>query len=389
MAAPLILGWEEWVALPDLGLPAIKAKVDTGARTSALHASAIEAFGPATAPMVRFVVHPHPSRPGLAVRCAAPVIGRRDVTSSNGDTERRFVIATTIRIAGKSWPIEVTLTNRESMSYRMLLGRQAIRADMIVEPGTSFRQPRLSYRIYRNLPRPEPASRPLRIAVITRKPGAASSRRLATVAAERGHALELIDPESVTLTFQNAVPGLLRAAEAIGPFDAVVPRIGGGIRMGPALVRQFELLGAYALNSGEALERMRSHIAVTQTLLRSGILSRGGGVSIGGERAAAAGASPERVLRLLLVDHKVVAAAELKRGRLVATDGRPPVDVRRVARRATRAMHLGLATVDITPDEERPVVVGLSAAPLLTPIERAAGKDVVTPIIAALEARVR
>ena len=87
--APLILGWEEWVALPDLGLPAVKAKVDTGARTSALHASAIEPFGPVSAPMVRFVVHPHPARVNLAVTCTAPVVGRRDVTSSNGDTESR------------------------------------------------------------------------------------------------------------------------------------------------------------------------------------------------------------------------------------------------------------------------------------------------------------
>jgi ribosomal protein S6--L-glutamate ligase len=91
--ATFILGWEEWVALPNLGLPSIKAKVDTGARTSALHASLIEPFGPAAAPMVRFVVHPVPGREDIAITCSAPVLARREVASSNGDRENRFVIA--------------------------------------------------------------------------------------------------------------------------------------------------------------------------------------------------------------------------------------------------------------------------------------------------------
>ena len=145
---PFILGWEEWVALPELGLPAIKAKVDTGARTSALHASSIEPFGSSAAPMVRFVVHPHPSRSDIAVVCSAPVIGRREVTSSNGDSEHRYVIATAVAIGGRRWPIEVTLTNRETMSYRMLLGRQAIADGVLVDPSSSFLQPKLRYALY-------------------------------------------------------------------------------------------------------------------------------------------------------------------------------------------------------------------------------------------------
>ncbi len=387
--APLILGWEEWVALPDLGLPAVKAKVDTGARTSALHASDIELFGPAVAPKVRFVVHPHPARASLAVSCSAPVIGRRDVTSSNGDSESRYVISTTIRIGAHSWPIEVTLTNRVTMSYRMLLGRQAIRSDMIVEPGTSFRQPKLSYRTYRSLPRPELAIRPLRIAVVTKRPDAVSSRRLAEVAAARGHTLEFIDPASLTLTFHNAIPGLMRAAEPFGPFDAVIPRIGGANPHGPAVVRQLEMIGAFALNPAEALERMRSEVTVMQALLRAGVLSPTASLAFGGERPPMDASSPERVLRLLLVDHKVVAAVELKRGRLVAIDGRPPVDMRSIARRATRALRLGLATVDIAAAEGKHGVVAVATAPLLSPIEKAAGIDVVTPIIAAVEAHAR
>lgn len=110
--APLTLGWVEWVSLPDLGLPAIKAKVDTGAKTSALHAFEVEPFGPIEAPMVRFGIHPIPARPDIVIYSSAPIIDRREVTSSNGERELRCVITTNLSIGDYTWPIEVTLANR-------------------------------------------------------------------------------------------------------------------------------------------------------------------------------------------------------------------------------------------------------------------------------------
>jgi ribosomal protein S6--L-glutamate ligase len=148
-SARIILGWEEWVALPELGLPAIKAKVDTGARTSALHAFYVEPFGPARARKVRFGVHPVPRRNDIAVTCVARLVDRREVRSSNGEREHRYVIETPIRIGNREWPIEVSLANRDTMSYRMLLGRRAIPRDMLVDPSSSFLQPKLRYKVYR------------------------------------------------------------------------------------------------------------------------------------------------------------------------------------------------------------------------------------------------
>ncbi len=145
---PLILGWEEWVALPELGLPAIKAKVDTGARTSALHAVFIEPFGPAKARKVRFGVHPIPRRNDIEITCIAPLVDRREVRSSNGEREQRYVIQTSLRIGDREWPIEITLTNRHTMTYRMLIGRQALADNVLVNPSASFRQPRLRYKLY-------------------------------------------------------------------------------------------------------------------------------------------------------------------------------------------------------------------------------------------------
>jgi ribosomal protein S6--L-glutamate ligase len=153
VAEPFILGWEEWVALPTLGLLAVKAKVDTGARTSALHAFFVEPFGSRRSPKVRFGVHPIPRRADVEIVCTAQVIDQRSVTSSNGERETRYVISAPIRIGDREWPIEITLTNRDAMSYRMLLGRQAIGSGILVDPAASFRQPRLLYKLYRSNPR--------------------------------------------------------------------------------------------------------------------------------------------------------------------------------------------------------------------------------------------
>jgi ribosomal protein S6--L-glutamate ligase len=147
--AQLVFGWEEWIALPGLGLPAIKAKIDTGAKTSALHAEAIEEFGSASAPRARFVIRPAPRRPDIAVTCIAPIIDRRSITSSNGIPEERFVIAADLEIDGRHWPIEISLSDRREMHYRMLIGRQALTAaGVLIDPSRSFVQPKLGFAVY-------------------------------------------------------------------------------------------------------------------------------------------------------------------------------------------------------------------------------------------------
>lgn len=153
----LILGWEEWVAFPGLGLPAIKAKIDTGAKTSALHAEAIEPYGPLAARRVRFLVRPAPRRPEIVVACSAPLVDERGITSSNGIREDRLVIRAEIAIAGHVWPIEISLSDRRDMSYRMLLGRQALQGgDVLIDPGASFRQPKLGFKLYPGYLRKKP-----------------------------------------------------------------------------------------------------------------------------------------------------------------------------------------------------------------------------------------
>ncbi len=135
---PPVLGWRDWVVLPDLGAPAIKAKIDTGALYSALHASRVEMFHRGRKRLVRFRVHPYQREPKRMIRAEAELIAYRRVRSSSGTSEVRPVIRTVLEIQGRSWPIELTLAQRETMGFRLLLGRQAIRRRFLVDPARSF-----------------------------------------------------------------------------------------------------------------------------------------------------------------------------------------------------------------------------------------------------------
>jgi len=134
----MIIGWREWLALPDLEIPAIKAKVDTGARTSALHAFDITPFEENGVNFVAFNIHPLQGNDEVSIACTAPLVDRRKVTNSGGQTQKRYVIGTTLQIAGRTWPIELTLTNRDEMKFRMLLGRNAMSGRLIVDPNLSM-----------------------------------------------------------------------------------------------------------------------------------------------------------------------------------------------------------------------------------------------------------
>ena len=134
-----IVGWREWCHLPDLGVPAILAKLDTGAKTSCLHAFEIEPFSRGKEHWVRFIVHPVQRHRRPELQCEAPLVDERPVTSSNGSVEHRYVIQTPMVLGTSKFPTQITLTNRDEMGFRLLIGRKAMRRRLIVDPETSFR----------------------------------------------------------------------------------------------------------------------------------------------------------------------------------------------------------------------------------------------------------
>jgi len=136
---PFVIGWREWLSLPELGLDHIKAKIDTGARTSALHAFSLEPFTTDGIERVRFGMHPIQKRTDIEHYCEANIIDKRWVTDSGGHKEKRYVIETSLQVGEQSWPIELTLTNRDNMRFRMLLGRTALKGHFLVDSGASFK----------------------------------------------------------------------------------------------------------------------------------------------------------------------------------------------------------------------------------------------------------
>ena len=134
------IGWREYIALPELNIPEIKAKIDTGARSSALHAFAIAEFERDGQTMVRFSVHPYQRDSDRVIVAEAILRDRRSVRSSSGASQLRPVIQTIVELAGQRWAIELTLTNRDEMGFRMLLGREAIRQRFLVDAGNSYIQ---------------------------------------------------------------------------------------------------------------------------------------------------------------------------------------------------------------------------------------------------------
>lgn len=136
----LIVGWRELIDLPDLKIRGIKAKIDTGARSSALHAYHIEEFKSNGKTMVKFFVHPYQRDTKQTAIAEAKLLEYRQVRSSGGHIQLRPVVETIVKLGHKQWSIELTLTNRDVMGFRMLLGRQAVRHKFLIDPGKSFLQ---------------------------------------------------------------------------------------------------------------------------------------------------------------------------------------------------------------------------------------------------------
>lgn len=449
----IVIGKEEWCALPDLDISAINARIDSGARTSVVHAENIRTYTARGVRMVRFDIYPIQKDRTVVVHCRAPLVDERDVKSSSGHTERRPVISTTLKLGGALQTIQLTLTNRDSMGYRMLLGREAMQGRFLIDPEKSFLQGKLSdvqaRKLYRGNTRPEGG---LRIAVLASNPELYSNKRLLEAGKQRGHDMRFIDIQQCYMNISADEPEIhYRGGEILAPFDAVIPRIRPAMTFyGCAVLRQFEMSGAYCQNGSVSISRSRDKLRSLQMLAHKGIPmpvtsfahsphetselitmvgsaplvvkllqgTQGVGVVLAETNKAAESLinafkavkaeilvqefvkeADGRDLRCFVVGDKVVASmqrsapkgdfrANLHRGGS-AVQIKITAEERKLALQSSKIMGLKVSGVDIIRSATGPKVLEINSSPGLEGIESVTGMDIAGTMIEAIEKSVK
>ncbi|MEJ0009837.1 MAG: 30S ribosomal protein S6--L-glutamate ligase [Alphaproteobacteria bacterium] len=446
----LVIGKEEWCALPALHLPALKARIDSGARTSALHAENIHIYTARGEKLVRFDVHPIQKDRRITVHCRAPLIEERDVKSSSGHTERRPVIETSVKIGNVTQTIQLTLTNRDSMGYRMLIGREAMQGRMLIDPEKSFLQGRHSEIEARQFYREDigGVGTGLKIAVLASDRELYSNKRIMEAGRVRGHDMRFINIQHCYMNISADEPEIhYRGGEVLAPFDAVIPRIRPAItHYGCAVLRQFEISGAYVLNSAMGIARSRDKLRTLQMLAQKGvpmpITSFAHSPQETGELIKMVGGAPVvvkllsgtqgvgvvlaetdnaaeslinafksvkadilvqefideaegRDIRCFVIDDKVVASmqriappgdfrANIHRGGS-ATSIKISAEERKLALHSSRILGLKVAGVDIIRADSGPKILEINSSPGLEGIESVTGLDIAGKMIESIE----
>ncbi len=449
LQSKIILGSEEWCSFPELGIPTIKARVDSGAKTSALHAINIAPFKKEGQNWVKFDINPIQNNVKTVIHCEAPLVDKRIVKSSSGFREERYVIQTNLEIGNSNWLIEMTLTNRDSMGFRMLLGREAMSGRVLVDPEQQYLlgQPTSDTlkEVYKNS---EKASSGIRIGLLASNPELYSNKRIMEAGEMRGHEMHFLNIKECYMKLDAKTPEIhYRGGLILNQFDAVIPRIRPSITFyGCALTRQFEAMNVYCLNSSTAITQSRDKLFSLQLLLQSGIEipttgfahspldtddlikmvggtplivkllegTQGKGVVLAETKKAAESVinafkslnanilvqefikeADGKDLRLFVIDGKVVAAIQREalpgefRANIhlggSASVIKPTPEEKKIAIRAAKAMDLKVAGVDIIRSSKGPLLLEVNSSPGLEGIEGATNKDIAGEMIRAIE----
>ncbi|MGC4039562.1 MAG: 30S ribosomal protein S6--L-glutamate ligase [Flavobacterium sp.] len=445
----IILGSEEWCSFPELGIPAIKARVDSGAKTSALHAINISPFVKDDENWVKFDINPIQNNNKTIIHCQAKLIDKRIVKSSSGFREQRYVIQTNLSIANELWPIEVTLTNRDSMGFRMLLGREAMSGRILVDPEQKYLLEQPNAEKLKDLYINAIAKKSgLRIGLLASNPELYSNKRIMEAGEMRGHEMHFLNIKECYMKLDAHNPEIhYRGGKVLDYFDAIIPRIRPSITFyGCALTRQFEAMKVYCLNSASAITQSRDKLFSLQLLLRNGVDipttgfanspldtddlikmvggspliikllegTQGKGVVLAETKKAAESVinafkslnanilvqefikeADGKDLRLFVVDGKVVATMQREaapgefRANIhmggTASVIKPTPEEKKMAIKAAKAMDLRVAGVDIIRSSKGPLLLEVNSSPGLEGIEGATNKDIAGEMIKAIE----
>lgn len=444
-----IIGSEEWCTFPELGLPAIKARIDSGAKTSSIHAFNIQTFRRNGEPWVSFEVHPLQNNRRTAIRCERPIVDKRSVKSSSGIAETRYVISVPVELGDERWDIELTLANRDSMGYRMLLGREAMSGRFLIDPSSSFYMgERSSEQLQALYERKEIARSGLKIALMASNPDLYSNQRILEAGEERGHEMVFLDIKQCYMKLDAKDPEAhYRGGKVLKDLDAVITRIRPSVTFyGCALARQFESMGVHTTNTSDSVIKSRDKLFSLQLMLKSGINipttgfanspmdtndliemvggaplivkllegTQGRGVVLAETKKAAESViNAFKALRANLLVQEFIKEADGKDIRCFVIDGKVVASIQRTAApgefranihqggtasivkitpeerklsiTAAKALGLDIAGVDIIRSKNGPLLLEVNSSPGLEGIETATGKDIAGMMIASIE----
>lgn len=445
----IIIGGVEWCALPGLNIPAVKARVDSGAKTSALQAGNIQKFNRRGEKWVSFEINPIQETRNITIRCEAKVIDRRIVRSSSGITEKRYVIQSSMQIGNYHWEIELTLANRDSMGFRMLLGREAMENRVLVDPANSFilgdnTEEKINelYRYVKDI------RSGLRIGLLASNPLLYSNQRIMKAGEERGHEMIFLNVQQCYMKLDATHPEVrYRGGSNLNNLDAVIPRIKPNLTFySLALIRQFEALGIFCANSWESISKSRDKLYSSQLFSQNGIHipitgfakspldttdlinmvngaplvikllegTQGKGVVLAeNAKAAESVINAFKSLQANILVQEFIKEAEGKDIRCFVIDGKVVASIQReaaigefranlhqggkaslikitkeekkLAVKATKVLGLQIAGVDIIRSNRGPLVLEVNSSPGLEGIEQATGKDIAGMMITAIE----
>jgi ribosomal protein S6--L-glutamate ligase len=448
-----VIGSEEWCVFGALGIPAIKARVDSGAKTSSIQAANAKVFGRGGQEYVKFEINPIQDNRSINIQCEAKLVDRRTVRSSSGIAEERFVIKTPVTIGADTFDIELTLANRDTMEFRMLLGREALNGRYMVNPADSFFQKEFSdeevsakYAPYMK------AKTGLKIALLASNPNLYSNKRIMEAGEARGHEMVFLNVEHSYMKLDANSPEIrYRGGNILNEFDAIIPRIKPAVTFyGCALIRQFDNLGVYCLNSAEAITQSRDKLFASQLFAKFDIhipitgfakspldtkdlirmvngapliiklleSTQGKGFVLAETNKAAESVinafksvqtnilvqefikeANGQDIRCFVVDGRVVASIQrqAEKGEFRANihqGGKASIvkitaEEKKLAIKASKVLNLAVAGVDIIRSNKGPLLLEVNSSPGLEGIENATGKDIANTLITAIEKKLK
>lgn len=448
-----IIGSEEWCSFPELGIPAIKARVDSGAKTSSIHAFNIQPFRRSGQTWVSFEIHPIQNNRRTVIRCERPVIDKRVIKSSSGLSETRYVVNAHLKLGEELWEVELTLANRDSMGFRMLLGREAMQNRLIVDPSEKNILGEINSDVISSLYGKEEANTSgLKIAILASNEELYSNQRLLEAGEERGHEMIFLNAKQCYMKLDALEPEAhYRGGKLLNDVNAVITRIRPSVTFyGTALARQFESMGIYTTNSSSAISQSRDKLFSLQLMLKSGINipttgfanspmdtndliemvggaplivkllegTQGRGVVLAETKKAAESViNAFKSLRANLLVQKFIKEANGKDLRCFVIDGKVVASIERTAApgefranihqggtasvikitpaerilavKAAKTLGLQVAGVDIIRSQSGPLLLEVNSSPGLEGIETATGKDIAGMIISSIEKKLK